>query len=323
MKNNMKRDFISLDQLIGQAGSIGLGGHIHPDGDCVGSTLAVYNYIRDYFPQVEVKLYLESIPEKFAFLQRADEIITEFPEAEPVELFIALDCSDAARLGEGEKYFRQAKRTACIDHHISNEIFANVSFVDPQASSASELVCELIGRERINHKLAECLYLGIVHDTGVFQYSCTSARTMEIAGWLMEKGIDYPAIVDHTFYTRTEVESRMLGLSLLKSERFLNGKVMVSVITLEDMKRYQATNRDLGVIVSQLRIIDGVEVALFLYENEDGGFKGSLRVNTDLDVAKVASAFGGGGHVKAAGFSIDGPYETALERILKEIAKQL
>lgn len=312
-----------LDEVVLNMNTIGISGHVRPDGDCVGSTLAIYNYIKDNYPKKDVKIFLDPIPNIFKFLNRASEIINDRTCDYSFDLFIALDCSDLSRLGDSAKYFENAKNTLCIDHHVGKEAFAKYDYIFPKASSASELVYELLDKDKITKEIAECIYTGMVHDTGVFQYSCTSAKTMNIAGILMEMGIDYPKIVDETFYTKTFNQNKILGLALLKSELKLDGKVIVSVITLDEMTKYDVLPKHLDGIVNQLRITKDVEVALFLYENEDGSFKGSLRVNGDVNVAEVASHFGGGGHVKAAGFSIDGPIEASIDKVLSVIKEQL
>lgn len=313
-----------LDEILAGMDTVALAGHIRPDGDCAGSTLAVYNYIKTYYSNVRVTLYLEPIPNKFQFLSGAGEIVHDCNADRAYDLFIALDCGDTGRLGDAVKYFRSAKKTACIDHHISNESFADENYIFPDASSTSELVFELLPGERITKEIAECIYLGIVHDTGVFQYSCTSAKTMEIAGRLMETGIDFTKIVDDTFYTKTFVQNRILGKALLEAKLYHEGKIIASVITAEDMRAFGVLPKHLDGIVNQLRITRGVEVAVFLYETEDGTYKASTRCNTEVDLAKIAVAFGGGGHKKAAGFSIkkEEP-EIMIGKIVFEIEKQL
>lgn len=313
-----------LDEILTGVDTVALAGHIRPDGDCAGSTLAVYNYMKTYYPKVEVTLYLEPIPNKFQFLSGAGEIVHDCEKDKAYDLFIALDCGDTGRLGAAVKYFHSARKTACIDHHISNESFADENYIFPDASSTSELIFELLPKERITNEIAECIYLGMVHDTGVFQYSCTSAKTMEAAGFLMETGIDFTKIVDETFYTKTFVQNRILGKALLEAELYHEGKIIASVITAEDMKKFEVLPKHLDGIVNQLRITKGVEVAVFLYETEDGTYKASTRCNTDVDLAKIAVAFGGGGHKKAAGFSIkkEEP-EKIIAKIVSEIEKQL
>lgn len=314
------RDFDS--QLCG-AKTVAIAGHVRPDGDCAGSCLATYNYIREYYPEIEVTLYLEPIPNKFKFLARAGEIVSECGEDKIYDLFIAQDCGDAKRLGDAAKYFFSAKKTVCVDHHVSNDSFADENYIFPDASSTSELVFELIGEEKITKDIAECIYLGIVHDTGVFQYSCTSAKTMEIAGKLMETGIDFSKIVDDTFYKKTYEQNLILGKALLESRRFLDGKVIVSVITLADMEKYGVLPRHLDGIVNQLRITRGVELAVFLYQTDETGYKVSTRSNGLVNVASLAMSFGGGGHERAAGFSMEGTPDEMIRRIIAKAGEQL
>ena len=314
---------MKLDAIIEDKNLIGIAGHVRPDGDCVGSTLAVYNYIKDNYPEKDVRIYLEPIPNIFKFLKRADEIRSDYKDDVVFDLFIAEDCGDLGRLGNAAKYFENAKSTLCIDHHVSNSSFADENYIFPKASSTCELVFELIDIQKLSLQIAECLYTGMVHDTGVFQYSCTSAKTMEIAGVLMETGIDYPKIVDDTFYTKTFGQNKILGLALLNAELYLDGAVIATVVFQEDMKRFSVLPKHLDGIVNQLRVTKDTKIALFLYENEDGTFKGSLRVNGDTNVADIAAQFGGGGHVKAAGFSIEGPIDTAMERILNVIRENI
>lgn len=146
---------------------------------------------------------------------------------------------------------------------------------------------------------------------------------MDIAGKLMESGIDYPKIVDDTFYTKTFNQNKILGQALLKSELYFDGACIVSVITKDDMKKFDVLPKHLDGIVNQLRVTKDTKVALFMYENEDGSFKGSLRVNGNVNVAEIAQVFGGGGHIKAAGFSIEGPEAVAVEKVLAVIKEKL
>lgn len=314
---------MKLDEIIKDKKLIGIAGHVRPDGDCAGSTLAVYNYIKDNYPDKDVRLYLEPIPNIFKFMKRADQIRSDYADDDVFDLFIALDCGDLGRLGNAARYFENAQSTLCIDHHASNSSFADVNYIFPDASSTCELVFEMIDRTKLKKDIAECLYTGMVHDTGVFQYSCTSAKTMEIAGILMETGIDYPKIVDETFYTKTFGQNKILGQALLNAELYLDGAVIASVITKAEMDKFSVLPKHLDGIVNQLRVTKDVKIALFLYENEDKTFKGSLRVNGDYNVAEIAAEFGGGGHVKAAGFTIDGPIDTAMDRILSVIKEKI
>lgn len=313
---------IKLEEKLNGITSVGISGHIRPDGDCVGSTMAVYNYIATYYPEIKVDVYLESIPNVFHFLKHTDKIQTTSEDKE-YDLFIVLDCGDKERLGSNAKYFELAKHTLCIDHHASNQAFAEENYIIPDASSTCELVYNMMETDKITKEIAECLYTGIVHDTGVFQYSCTSAQTMNIVGILMEKGINYPKIVDDTFYTKTYDQNRILGYALLNSKLYLDGKVILTYLTRENMEEFHCTPKELDGIVNQLRVTKDTVVAVFLYETEDGSFKASFRVNGEFNVAEIALVFGGGGHIKAAGCNIFGEIDEVISRILTEIEKRL
>ncbi len=304
------------------AKTVAVAGHIRPDGDCVGSCLATYQFLKVRFPEIEATLYLEPIPNIFKFLTGAEEIVHSCEEDKVYDVFIAQDCGDLGRLGGAAKYFQTAKKTICVDHHISNDQFADENYIFPEASSTSELVYGLIGEDQITPEIAECIYVGIVHDTGVFQYSCTSAKTMEIAGKLMDMGIDFTGIVDRTFYAKTFAQNQIMGKALLSSRLFADGTIIASVVTMEDMRQYQVMPRHLDGIVNQLRVTKGVEAAVFLYETEDGSYKVSARSNGRINVAELAMAFGGGGHVRAAGFSMEGTPEEIIKRIVAEMEKQ-
>ena len=295
-----------FNSLIESSKSIAISGHIRPDGDCVGSCLAMYNYVATYYPSIDVHVYLDPIPNIFKFLKNADKIedIHTLSEDTVFDLYIALDCSDGGRLGDAYSFFKQAKHTICIDHHLTNGGFAEYSYIIPDDSSTAELVYNQFGKEKITKDIAECLYVGIIHDTGVFQYSCTTESTMDAAGYLMTMGIDYPKICTDTYYAKTMIQNRMLGLALLSCKTYLDGKVIAAVVTAEDMAKYGAQSKHLEGIVQQLRDTTGVEVAVFLYELEDGDFKGSTRATGDVDLTAITGVYGGGGHKKAAGFSV-------------------
>lgn len=313
----------NLDEFLKEAHTVAIGGHIRPDGDCVGSCLATYNYITTYYPDIRATVYLEPIPNIFKFLKGADKIVSDFGGDKTYDLFIVQDCGDEDRLGDAVHFFEHAKRTVCVDHHISNQSFADENYIFSETSSTSELIYELLPKERITREIAECIYTGIVHDTGVFQYSCTSRKTMEIAGSLMELGIGYTKIIDDTFYTKTYNQNRIMGLALIKSCLHLSGKCISSVITAEEMEKYEVLPKHLDGIVNQLRVTKDVEAAIFLYQTDDGEFKASMRSVECVDVSQIAVRHGGGGHKRAAGFSMEGESEAIIRMVVAEIGEQL
>ena len=311
------RDYIGKD-----VHSVGIAGHVRPDGDCIGSCLAVYLYIKQNF-NVDVQVLLEPIPHVFDFLTGSDEIVTEIDKDKIYDLFISLDCSDIKRLGDAGEVYSKAGFKICIDHHKNNTMGADVTFDDEEASSTCELVSDWIGRENITKEIAECIYSGIVTDTGVFQYSCTHRSTMELAGFLMDKGIDYSWIVNHVFFEKHIKQQKLLGVAMDNAELTCNDRVIYSVITNDDMERLSALPKHLEGISAQLRSTAGVSVSVFVQQNSNGSYKISVRSDGAVDVAEVCQLYGGGGHDRAAGVTMKGTYHDVINNLSNEIAKQL
>lgn len=210
-----------------------------------------------------------------------------------------------------------------MDHHISNQGFGDLKIIDADASSTCEILCDIFDEKKISFDTAQCLYLGIVHDTGVFKHSNTTRKVMEIAGRLIEKGVRPDFIIDETFYKKTYIQNQILGRALMESILLLDGKIIFSVIKQKDMKFYGIESDDLDGIIDQLRVTEGVECALFLYEKAEGQFKVSLRSNGKVDVRKIAENFGGGGHIKAAGCTVEGNVRDIVNNITPFIEQQI
>ena len=195
-----------FNEQISKAKTIAITGHIHPDGDCIGSCLALKQYILDNYSGKKVDVYLESISTEFRFLSHAQEIITESKDDESYDLFFVLDCGSEDRYEPFAAMVRCAKTLIGIDHHISNDGFGDFYKIDPQASATCEVLCQIFEEDKISKECAQCLYTGIVHDTGVFKHSNTTRKTMEYAGMLLEKGVSTTKIIDETFYQKTFVQ---------------------------------------------------------------------------------------------------------------------
>ena len=252
-----------------------------------------------------------------------DEVHYEAGEPREYDLFVTCDVSAPDRLAVASDYFASAKKTVCIDHHVSNEAFADVNYIVPDASSTSELVYNLLDYDKMSLETAEALYMGIAHDTGIFRYSCTSPETMEAAAQLMRKGVDTAKITDRTYYEKTCVQNQILGRALLESIMVLDQRCIVSVVRLKEMEFFQAKPSDLEGIVSQMRQTKGVEVAMFLHETAPQTFKVSLRSKERVDVSRIAKYFGGGGHVRAAGVTMKGSVHDVINNLTALIEKQL
>lgn len=310
---------ILLDE-IEKAQSIAIGGHIRPDGDCIGSCMGLYYYLSDNAPERRVTVYMEEIPGEFEYLYAADAFVEK---SECYDLFISLDCGATDRLGDYEDIFAKAKRTLNIDHHISNENFADVNYVEETASSTCEVLCSLLDMGRIGFAAAQAFYTGIIHDTGVFKHSNTRRRTMEFAGQLMEKGIPFGKILDESFYMKTYKQLQIMGRCLLESVRIMDGKCIFSVVSRKVLDFYEAKPSDLSGVIDELRTTEGVEVAILLTEQDTVEYKVSMRSNGIVDVSRIATFFGGGGHIRAAGCEIKGSAFDVINNITEHIAKQL
>lgn len=302
---------------------IAIAGHVRPDGDCVGSCMAAAQYIRKIAPDMQVDVYLEEVNPIFRFISGTELVRTEVTDEEPYDVFLSLDASSVDRLGRFLTIFEQAGKTICVDHHVSNSGFAGINHVVGDASSTCEVLYCLLDEELITKETAEALYLGMVHDTGVFQYSNTSEKTMRIAGKLMSKGIPFTKIVDDTFYKKTYVQNQIMGRALLESILLLDGRCIFSAVKKSDMEFYGVIPKDLDGIVNQLRVTEGVETALFLYETDNQEWKVSMRSNEIVDVSVIASYFGGGGHVRAAGCTMAGSIHDVINNLTLHIEKQL
>ncbi len=315
---------MNIFEEVKGAGSIGISGHIRPDGDCVGAVMGLYLFLKKVCPGAKVQVLLEKPADIFSCIKDVEEIHTDFTtDIACFDVFFALDTSKD-RMGEAEKYFDSAKKKINIDHHISNKGCGDVNDIVPDASSASELVYNAISdKSLLDKEIAKALYIGIIHDTGVFQYSNTSPATLKAAADLISYGFDFPRLIDETFYEKTYVQNQILGRALLESIMFMDGRCVVSMINRKTMKFYRARPEDLDGIVNQLRNTKGVECAIFMYQTDTLEYKVSLRSNGKVDVAKVAGFFGGGGHVRAAGVTMQGTFYDIINNLSARIEMQL
>lgn len=313
-----------IDSAVEKVSTVAISGHIRPDGDCIGSCLGMYHYLKENFPHLScVDVYLEETQDCFNICDGIDQIHHSCEEEISYDLFIALDSSDRERLGDADKYFRTAKKTICFDHHISNKGYADENYIEPNMSSASELVFYAMDPEKISKTTAEMLYMGIAHDSGIFQYSSTTPQTMQTAAFLMSKGIDHNEIIDITFMQKSYVQNLLLAKGILESELMYDGKLILSGFRKVVLESYNASHADLNGIISQLRNTTGVEVAVLLDETEENVYKISMRSKSYVDVSRIATLFGGGGHVRAAGCTLTGNYEQVCDTITQEIGKQI
>lgn len=295
--------------------------HENPDGDAVGSSLAMYNVLKQMGKNVEV--IVPKYPNTFRFLPGSDEVLQE-PTSERYELGIALDCADIKRLDDPTETFLKCETRINIDHHTSNGMFGDLNFVNPVAPACCQIVTTMLQyfKMDISNDVATCLITGIITDTGGFRYEGVTSETFEIASNFLEKGINISKIYKDSVsnISREKFEARKLAAN--RVEFLEDGKVAYTYLTKEDMTKLNVARSDLEGIVENGRDVEGVEVSIFLYET-DKGYKASLRSNNYVNVSDVCLLFNGGGHIRAAGCTLACPLEEAKSKILKEIKRVL
>ncbi len=312
MKNNPLKSFDITET------SIVILPHISPDGDTLGSALALYEYLRANNERVWIVLD-DPIPFNLNFLNVpaiSEKAFTE-KNIKP-DLLFCVDSSDLGRLGARQDMLRSAGTTINIDHHKTNINYADHNVVDAEASSTGELMYELIvdAGGKITKEIAQAVYVAISTDTGSFKYSNTSAKTMKISGALIDAGVDLNYI-NTELYQNKPLEKILVLKAAMKNMRLIDdGKLAVTYVSFEDMKAFGIETLDTDGISEFFRDIHGVEVVILLKEKERNVFKGSLRSKYDFDVAKLSLAYGGGGHTKAAGLTIYGELEPSIDRLV-------
>ncbi|MFI3238859.1 MAG: DHH family phosphoesterase [Lachnospiraceae bacterium] len=301
---------------------IGIAGHVRPDGDCTGSCMALYFYLKDMLPKARIYVYLEESAKSFTDIDGLEFIDSTFHREEQYDVFFALDTTPN-RLGEAEELYESAIKKINIDHHISNKGVGDICFVDPSIGSTAEIIYDMIPEDCLTLEIAKAIYIGIIHDTGVFQYSNTKPSTLIAASKLIQKGFPFWNMIEESFYQKSYNQMKATARVMLESELFLDGKCIVGKLSKEQMKAQGVTNNDLGGVINQLRQVAGVKCALFAYELEPSLYKISLRTSDEIDAVAVVTVFGGGGHKKAAGVTIEGDYEQIIADVLEEIRKQI
>ena len=311
-----------LLDIIRSAHSVAIITHMSADGDALGSSFALALALEQTGKKVTVFLE-EPVPKMLDFLP-GQHTIGENTE-EVFELAICIDTSDMQRLGKRASIYTNAARKITIDHHTTNNMKADGLWIDQKAAAAGEMVYYLIKELKvpINREIAICLYTAIVTDTGGFRYSNTGPQTHTIASELLALEIPFADIAKKVFDIVSHSKMSLMKKTLQNLTLYHNGKTAVSWIKHEDIQPVDEQSDDFEGLVNVGRNLEGVEVSLFLREEVPSHYKGSLRANEYVDVARIASLFSGGGHVRAAGFSMNGKLEEIRDKLLSEIEKVL
>lgn len=293
-------------------------GHIRPDGDCLGSQLGMFHVLKTLGK--EARLYNRGpILEHYQFLPSIEQIRpTTDPDFQP-EVCIFVDCGAINRVAED---FQPVGLVINIDHHYSNLRFGDINYIDETSAAVGEQVFHVVKRLGIDitPEIATCLYLAIIADTGSFRYPNTSDRTFGVAAELVRSGA-VPASIAREYYETKKCESVQLASKVMSNLHFAhNGQLVWSEITQQMYKSAGGEDNEPESLVSELRSIKGVEVAILFHELAEGGLRAGLRAKGGVDVSRVAKQFGGGGHPNAAGIYIRGDYEMLKKNILAAMA---
>ena len=311
----------NIKEEIEKAKDIVILTHECPDGDAVGSALAMYLTLKKLDKQVDV--IIPEYSNVFAFLPGADKIKKEGKEG-AYDLAISVDVTGIARMNGFAKYFEDAKTKIQIDHHQVNEMFADYNFVNPASPACAQnliFIIEQLGVE-IDKEIGTCLLTGIITDTGGFKYEGVSAETFEFTSWLLTKGVNVSEVYKKVLQTKTRANFELRKLIMDRMEFLNDNKIAFTYITLEDLKNTNAEAGDHEGLVEVGRDIEGVEVSIFIRETENG-YKASLRSNNYVNVSDVCIVFNGGGHIRAAGCTIYGNLEEVKQKIISEVNRYI
>lgn len=314
----------TLDNIleeIDRAESIVILTHENPDGDAIGTGLALYNALKQYGKNPDI--IIPEYPHIFEFLPGTSEIKKE-SEVEKYDLAISVDCATIKMLNGFAKYFENAKMKVSIDHHSTNTMFGDINFVNPDAPACAQIMLVILEHFNINidQEIGSCILTGIITDTGGFKYSGVTAETFEFVAWLLNKGVNVSKIYRQVLQIRTKANFELSRIASNRLEFLEDGKVAYTYITEEDEKQVGSQSGDHEGIVELGRDIEGVEVSVFVRQT-DKGCKASLRSNEYVNVSDVCLLLGGGGHIKAAGCSMQCTVEQAKEKILRQVRLQL
>ena len=300
-------------------------GHINPDGDCIGSGLALMlalNKLNDDNKKV-VRFVLDDVAPATTDFMKHSLLIEKyeyFVSKYTFDMAVVLDSGSYDRIGNVKELIKDDTKVVNIDHHISNNSFGHLNYVDSTKSSTAEMIYDMIEEFGIemDEDMGEALYVGLVNDTGNFSYSNVSPRTFEIASKLRAIGVDNEKIIREFYSKKNLARLRLLGYAM-ENFKFDNEKKLAYIyISKEVMNKFDGKKEDTEGVVEALRSYENAEISLFVREEEDGSLKGSMRSN-GYDVNEIAKSFGGGGHIKAAGFTSTMDADEIINKVLEMI----
>jgi phosphoesterase RecJ-like protein len=308
---------------IRAANRVVLASHVNPDGDTLGSCLALTLCLRAMGKQA-TPLSHDGVPDILRWMP-GQELVERTTTETDFDLAIVCDTGTTERIGRSKAAVESAKRTLTIDHHVAEGEFGEIRLVDSHAAATGEIVFSLLrelGAE-ITREIAQCLLCAIITDTGSFRYMNVTPETFEIASALMEAGACPAQIADLVFDNRSVASLRLLGRALESLQLSEDGRVAWAVIRASDFAAFNATDEETEGIVTHVRAARTARVGVLFREIPGKQVRISLRAREGFDVNRVANVFGGGGHKLAAGCSLEPPVEAAVAKVIGEIERQM
>ncbi len=315
---------MTLDNIleeIKKAESIVILTHENPDGDAVGSSIAMYLGLKELGKTPDI--IIPEFPRAFENLPGIENIKKE-SDIENYDLAIALDTASIKMLNGYSKYFEDAKTKIVIDHHSSNTMFGDYNYVDQDSPACAQLLLVLFNyfNIEVSKEIGTAILAGIITDTGGFRYDGVTAETFELVAGLCQKGVKVSKVYQKVFASTSKSKFFLHRIALDRLELLDNEKIAFTYITKNDENSVGAENGDYDGIVEQGRDIEGVEISIFLRETEKG-IKASLRSKDYVNVSELCRIFGGGGHIRAAGCTIPGTIEQVKTQILNQARAML
>ncbi len=296
--------------------------HVRPDGDAVGSALALMLALKSL--GIDAEVFCDDVmPLRFSFLKQSSMVKREFNLDDSYSALIAIDCAEINRLGDFALSFVGFKNTYSIDHHVSNTRFANINYVVDNASNC-ENIFDLIKVMNVNidNDIANLLATGLVTDTGNFKHNNVTPNTFSVASELLKCGANFNNIVYNMFTKQTAQRAKLFGIVMSKIRYFLNDRLAIITISQQDIVLAGAKPDETEGFIDFIMGIDSVEVGASLMEISKNKYKVSFR-SKSCDVNAVASSFGGGGHVCASGCQIFGEYEEVVDKVRYAVDREL
>ncbi|NOZ87567.1 MAG: bifunctional oligoribonuclease/PAP phosphatase NrnA [Deltaproteobacteria bacterium] len=317
-------DKAGIAKALESAESVLILTHDRPDGDAVGSSLGLSMALESLGKVISV-LMPDGIPYRYSKLKGISKIIAGMPANSVFDATVVLDTGSLDRIGGGLPGREIAGKILNIDHHATNNGFADITWCDPGASSVGELILELL-RDHLRIKpgpeCAEALFCAILTDTGSFRYSNTSPSALQAAAYLVECGARPDKLSNQIYFSHPAGRVRLLARVLPTLELFKQGRIGLLNVTQEMLDEEHAEISWTDEFIEFVRSIDSVEVALLLKSQRDGKIKVSMRSKGRVNVAEIAEVFKGGGHPHASGATLDGDMRNAIEKVVAEVEKR-